>query len=702
MLSFANPWGLLGLLALPAILVLHLYQRRFPRMAVAGLHLWGMHADAHDAGPKRERLPLTASLFLELLAALLLTLVISRPRFEATAKAEHLVVILDDSASMSARPEGGVSFRDAAVEAIESRLEELPEGSVVTLLRTGRRPAMLAGPGVPPRDAVEKLADWQPGEPRHDFQPAWDYAAQLADETGRLLFVTDRLPDASNVAFRSAKGRRSRQSELTEQETPFRGAKGDIGPKKLEILSVGRRCDNVAFTNSRWTLRPVVAGKGRELRGVVGHVFLWVHNFGEQPTTADVRGTGEDGQEVFRQTLQLPARGGDKVDATVRGGIGRLTVELTSPRDELQLDSRLTMVEPRLRPVDVAITLPDESSTRRHFEKVLRLIPSVRLVRSDRLQPVPRPAEAGHYEPSADLVIAPAAKLPPSREDLWWLGVGPLDPSAAAKKKSLAPSATFPFLIERLHPVLKDVQLDGVRWAGVQPLKTPVTPLISAGGHVHLGQLKETETTGFLLNIDMDVSTLHQSEDWPILLSNLIEQRRKSLPGLRQSNYRQGRNVLFRLSPTRAENATMRNQPLTLVHVADAASVGQVGPDGPSGPWRSAKHQFKRFGASRSGRAVRTYQVTRSRLVEISAPERNGVYEIHDGDTQLGRFAVAFLDSQESDLSQLRPGRREPEDESTAAGFFLDQPFSPLLSVLLVLALAAMIGDWYVLRRRIV
>jgi hypothetical protein len=671
MLSFANPWGLLGLLALPAILVLHLYQRRFPRMAVAGLYLWGMHADAHDAGPKRERLPLTASLFLELLAALLLTLVVSRPRFEATAKAEHLVVILDDSASMSARPEGGVSFRDAAVEAIESRLQELPRGSVVTLLRTGRRPAMLAGPGVPPRDAVEKLADWQPGEPRHDFQPAWDYATQLADETGRLLFVTDRLPDASSrrTDFQSVRSTSVGNADgLKNRPTPAL-------PKRLEILSVGRRCDNVAFTNARWTLRrrtdfqsvrnttdgnadglknrptPVVAGKDRELQGVVGHVFLWVHNFG-------------DGKEVFRQTLQLPARGGDKVDATVRGGIGRLTVELTSPRDELQLDSRLTMVEPRLRPVDVAITLPEESSTRRHFEKVLRLIPSVRLVRSDRLQPVPRPAEAGHYEPSADLIIAPAAKLPPSREDLWWLGVGPLDPSPAAGKKSLVPSATFPFLIERLHPVLKDVQLDGVRWAGVQPLKTPVTPLISAGGHVHLGQLKETETTGFLLNIDMDASTLHQSEDWPILLSNLIEQRRKSLPGLRQSNYRQGQNVRFQLSPERAENAAIRKRPLTLVH-------GDI-----------------------------RRPVTRSRLVEISAPERSGIYELYDGETQLGRFAVAFLDSRESDLSQLRPGRRPAEDESAAAGFFLDQPFSPLLTALLVLALAAMIGDWYVLRRR--
>jgi hypothetical protein len=636
MLSFANPWGLLGLLALPTILALHLYQRRFPRMAVAGLHLWGMHADARDAGPKRERLPLTASLFLELLAALLLTLVVARPRFEATAKAEHLVVILDDSASMSAAPQGSVSFRDQAVDEVRARLEGLPPGSVVTLLRTGRRPAMLAGPGVPPRDAVEKLADWQPGEPRHDFQPAWDYGTQLADETGRLLFVTDRLPDVRSDRLQPV----PRPAEAGHYEPP----------KKLEVLSVGRRCDNVAFTNARWTLRPIVAGKGRELQGIVGHVFLWVHNFGEQAVSAEVRGTANDGKEVFRRSLQLPARGGDKIDVTVRGGVGTLNVELASSRDEMALDSRLTLVEPQLRRVEVAISLPAESAARRHFEKVLRLIPAVRITENA----------------SADLVIAPAAKLPPSREDLWWLGVGPLDASLAAKKKSLVPSATFPFLIERLHPVLKDVQLDGVRWAGVQPLKTPVTPLISAGGHVHLGQLKGTETTGFILNIDMKASTLHQSEDWPILLKNLIEQRRRSLPGLRQWNYRQGQNVVFRLSPARSQDAATYNKPLTLVH----------------------------------GDARRP--VTRSRLVEVAAPEQNGVYEIYDGETQLGRFAVAFLDSQESDLSQLRPGSRPPEDESAGAGFFLDQPFSPLLTALLFLALAAMIADWYVLRQRAV
>ena len=77
---FANPWGLLGLLALPAIAVIHLFHRRFPPLPIAGLHLWGVETRKESPGRKRERLPLTRTLLLELLAALLLTLLIADPR----------------------------------------------------------------------------------------------------------------------------------------------------------------------------------------------------------------------------------------------------------------------------------------------------------------------------------------------------------------------------------------------------------------------------------------------------------------------------------------------------------------------------------------------------------------------------------------------------------------------------------------------
>ena len=49
-MSFAAPWALLGLLALPAIVALHIWRRRLPERGVAGLFLWAGEAPVSPAG----------------------------------------------------------------------------------------------------------------------------------------------------------------------------------------------------------------------------------------------------------------------------------------------------------------------------------------------------------------------------------------------------------------------------------------------------------------------------------------------------------------------------------------------------------------------------------------------------------------------------------------------------------------------------
>ncbi|NOX53610.1 MAG: hypothetical protein GXP27_04075 [Planctomycetes bacterium] len=138
---FANPWGLLGLLALPVIVVIHLYHQRFRPLAVAGLHLWVAEARLEAPGRRRQRLPITASLILELVAAALLSLLLADPRIGQAGQRAHLVVILDNSASMSAvDSRRGRSLRELAVEELERRVQGLGRHPAVTILLTGRRP----------------------------------------------------------------------------------------------------------------------------------------------------------------------------------------------------------------------------------------------------------------------------------------------------------------------------------------------------------------------------------------------------------------------------------------------------------------------------------------------------------------------------------------------------------------------------------
>jgi hypothetical protein len=74
---FTSPLGLLALLAVPAIIGIHLFRRRFPVRPVAGLFLWQIGRQIPEGGGKISKLPITTSLILECLAALALARIVA-------------------------------------------------------------------------------------------------------------------------------------------------------------------------------------------------------------------------------------------------------------------------------------------------------------------------------------------------------------------------------------------------------------------------------------------------------------------------------------------------------------------------------------------------------------------------------------------------------------------------------------------------
>jgi Ca-activated chloride channel homolog len=601
-MTFANPWGLLGLLALPAIVILHLYYRRFPPLLIGGLHLWGVQPQVRQAGRRRERLPISASLLLELLAAAVLSLVLAQPRLAESQRVEHLIVVLDNSASMQAHAPGKPSFRDAAVDEIANRFQKLPGGSVATLIITGRRPELLAGPAVPLAKARAALASWNPGAAAHDFEPAWDLAAQLAEESAPILFVTNHLPP---------------------KQSPT--------PKLMEVVSLGRPLENTAITAARWIFDSK-ANKGR--------VFLRIANFGKKPTEVEVRGRHGE-QQLFAKTLSLNPGADAALESDVRGGLGEITVATSSPADGLDVDNHVTLIEPKIRTVTIALSLPADHAAVRPLRRALAGMAETQLG---------APADA-------QLLIAPAAALPPSQAGLTWLGIGPLDPSEAARKK--AKDIVGPYLLEKRHPLLDGVVLGGVVFGGVQPTSLDATPLVSAGKQLLLCRLAGTQTAAYLLNLDFARSNLAESPDWPILIKNLVEVCRDGLPGLKRWNYRLNEQVTFRLDPS----DRVGSDRLTLA-----------------------------FGG-------KTQPLARGSLVEIPPLQETGVYEVRDGSRSIGRFAVNFHDPIESNLSALGPGVRDAVSAPATLSYRLDDPFSWLIALGIVIILAAVLADWFVLDR---
>ena len=627
-MHFANPWGLLALLAIPAIIVIHLYHRRFPPLVVAGLHLWTSETRQTIAGRRRENLPRSASLLLELACALLLALVLSEPHYAGLNNAMHLVAVLDDSASMSAKPPsgGGVSFRDAAIDELESRAKRLPRGSVVTLILSGNRPVMLAGPALSWDDAKPRLDAWQPHKARHSFEPAWDLGLQLVEKNGELLFLTDQLP----------RDMQSRSDEPSDRGLVNRSL-GDQGliPEQMEWVSVGRRLDNLAISAARWTFD---AGTGK------GHIFVRTQNHSRQPVNFELR--GRQGETiVFRRSAQLLDQGASSFEAEVPGGLGRLTVELSADDDGLAIDNRVELIEPQARIVTAAVSHPQADAVR-SIRRVLDALPEVQM---------------GDVA-SAQLEFAAAGALPESNPRRWWAGIGPLSTEKDALEA--AKDILGPYLIDKRQPLLEGVVLNGVVWGGVQPVAYDVTPLISSGNLALVSRLNGRGTAGFVFNIDLSRSNLAESPDWPILIANLVELRRESLPGLARWNYRLGEDVRFRLFEGEGVGRTSAaSDHLMLVH------------DG------------------------KTKSIARTNLVELPPLDETGVYEVQDGQNVVGRFAVNFFDAEESDLRNLVPGRREARTKTGNSTISRDNPYSWVILALLLVLVACVFADWFVLKR---
>lgn len=599
---FANPWGLLGLFALPAIAFIHLYQRRYPPLYVGGLFLWATETQVRVPGRRRDRLPLTRTLIIELLAALILSFVLADPRFGEWDKATHLVAILDHSASMQGQATGEPAFRDAAIQELERRLAKLPRQSAVTLIRTGTPPVTLIRRGTV-EEARQVLKLWQPTAPQHRIESAWEeLGEQLVEESGSILFLTDQMPEPQRI------------------------------PKNLEVVSVGRKLDNVAFDAARWTFD---SGTGK------GTVFIRLQNFGR--TAADcVLVAAAKGQEILRQPLAIAADKAQAVELPVPGGLGTLTLSIQKTEDGSRFDNQIQLVEPKIRTVKLAVQLP-AGETQREVQRVLRITPDVSLT----------------DVAAAQLIIGPAGTLPESKPSLWWLGIGPL--SMAEADRNAAKDLLGPYLIDKRHPLTEGVVLGGVVWGGVQPVKYDVVPIISAGQTPLLAQLRGTQTTAFVLNIDLAKSNIIESPDWPVLIDNLIEQRRDALPGLRRWNYRIGEVVRFRLFEGPDPAPT---EPLTLVT--------------PSG----------------------TRKLPRDSIVEIGDLQTPGIYQLKSGETATGQLAINFFDPAESDLRNLSPGRHSPHVAATDSGITLDNPYTWAIWIGTIFVLALLFADWFTLRPR--
>jgi len=484
---FASPLGLLALLAIPTIVAIHLFRRRFPVRPVAGLFLWQIGRQTPEGGGKISRLPITTSLILECLAALALALILAGARISSAGVSPHLVVLLDDSASMVAVNSRGESPRSRGIRRVLGEIERLGNRGLVTIVLSGVRPSVLVGPAAPALEARRAVEGWKPEASHHSLALGVRVARELAGRASKLLVITDVPPS-----------------------TP---------PPDGELwASVGEPLANVGIMAAD---RALDSSEGR------GTIALTLGNFSDAPARRAVTVSAAD-KVLLARSLELPP-GLSSLTLPLPPGLPAVRVALEN--DALARDNEVVLVEPRPRVVGVATSLPEG----RGRQGLLKALASV--------------AGVTQQQDSPHLVFGDASELDrPAVAGSWRAGFGRAPASWLATGEPQ--DFVGPFVLEKRHPLLLGVSFGGVVWPGALPLAADVRPVASAGDHALIGMRSSANAANqpaILFNLDLDRTNLIRSPDWPILISNLVEMRRQALPGPERWNYRVGEWVRVRL-----------------------------------------------------------------------------------------------------------------------------------------------------------
>ena len=184
--TLGNSWGLVALLGVPALLAIHLLQRRSVVVPVSTLFLLDQLKRDSEGGRRVERLRASLPLWLQLLGVLLLTWLLTDPQWLEKTSVQRIAIVLDGSASMTvAKP---AVLKDLPRDL--GKLASATTQSEVYLIDS----RMAGGPLYhgPEGDGIRTtLQAWTPAGGTHDPAPALRLARNLSGRDGLVLYVTD-------------------------------------------------------------------------------------------------------------------------------------------------------------------------------------------------------------------------------------------------------------------------------------------------------------------------------------------------------------------------------------------------------------------------------------------------------------------------------------------------------------------------------
>lgn len=412
------------------------------------------------------------------------------------------------------------SARDRGEELILKELQQ--RNYVARVILAGQRPNVSGVIVRTPDQLDEVFREWTCQSPVANLESAIALAREIGGLTSLVLVVSDHEP------------------------------KFELPGKHVRWWSVGEPHDNIAITAA--SRDPHVTGTGE----AVDRVLIEVTNLGKKPARPELTiSQGENTRPSVRQ-LDLPAGGASRLVLTIPE-TSPLTATLAA--DALSFDNRALLLSPRRQPLRVQVDLPNAGEMGAFRSSVIRALNATGLASVVTTRP--------------ELIITNRTLDSPTGE------AHRLELLTGDKPISF----DGPFVVNRTHPVLEGTLFDALVWSVGDERVPAGTPLVLAGNRVLLA---ETETPFGKQILQMalhpQLSTLTESLDWPIFITNLVRWCLSHRPGPEEVNVRLGQSVTVNLT-------------------AEAAATGEVTLSRPDSPLQtiSIHHQQLEFQAQQPG-----------------------------------------------------------------------------------------------------
>lgn len=256
---FANPWGWLALLGVPAVILIHLLRRKSRQVRVSTLFLVERVLPSSEGGRRFRMLRNSLPLWVQILAVVALAWLLARPRWIDATSTQTVVAVFDSSASASA-------FRKEILQEARRDLSRLAASAATTRWIFLRSDGSRIATGSSLESVLAETATgWQPTLGTHDISEAFRLARTLAGKKGHVVYFTDHLPlpnEASDVDWVAA-------GEPFDN-TGFLGAeaRGDGWTALLKNFGTkNREVSWRAGENDPWKIASLAAGATREISG---------------------------------------------------------------------------------------------------------------------------------------------------------------------------------------------------------------------------------------------------------------------------------------------------------------------------------------------------------------------------------------------------------------------------------------------------